>query len=167
MKKLMLLAAGIAMSALIVLAGCTAAQQQNVAALAANAQAQVKNACGIVQPVLVDLSATVPTDANLALAVKDNAQFCGAVAGLDASNVQTLIGTLIPEEIGLVGLLPIDSATQQAIQLALGAASLALSNWLNVYGAPASTAAPASGASAAAPASAAAASSPLVVAASQ
>ncbi len=137
MKRIMLLVAGLVVLALS--AGCTVAQQQNLATLAANAKTQVKNACGIVQPVLLDLSASVPGDANLAKLSDDNVKVCAAVAALDPTNVQSLVNTVIPEAIGLVSLMPIDPATQTTIRIAMGAASLALSNWLNVYG-PAATA---------------------------
>lgn len=130
----MLLAAGFA--ALIVLAGCTSAQQQNIQTLAANAQTQAKNACAVVQPTLIDLAASMPTDANLKLLTTDNAQLCAAVGALDPTSVQNLVDTLIPQAIGLVGVLPVDPTTQVAIRLALGAASIALSNWLVVYGTP-------------------------------
>jgi hypothetical protein len=140
MKKLMLLAAGLVAS-LAILAGCTAAQQQTIDALATNAKTQVAQACTIVQPVLLNLSASIPGDANLALLATDNGKLCAAVAALDATTVQSLINTVIPQAIGLAVLLPIDPATQTSIKIALGAASLALSNWLLVYGTPAATAA--------------------------
>lgn len=138
MKKL-LCAAGLALSAFF-FAGCTSTAQQNVEALATNAKTQVQNACSIVQPVLVDLSAAVPTDANLALLTTDNAKLCLAVAALDPTSVQSLISTVIPQAISLVTLLPMDPGTAVAVKLALGAASLALSNWLAVNGAPAAPA---------------------------
>lgn len=138
MKKLL------AIAALIALTACTAAQQQNAATLAANAQKQVGNACLIVQPTLADLSASIPADENLAKLTAANAKICTAVASLNVATAQSLIDTVIPQAIGLVSLLPIDPATQTTIKIALGAASLALSNWLMVYGQPAATAAPAS-----------------------
>lgn len=144
MLKKLCLAAGFA--ALVALVGCTAAQQQTIDAVAANAKAQVSQACTIVQPVLLNLSASVPGDANLALLAADNGKLCAAVTALDATSVQSLINTVIPQAIGLAALLPIDAATQTTVKIALGAASLALSNWLLVYGQSATTVAPASGA---------------------
>ena len=140
MKKLMLLAAGIVLFAFSA-AGCTPAQQADVAALAATAQAKVTKACSVVQPVLLDLTASIPADPNLKQLADDNGKFCEAIATLDPTNVKDLIDTLIPQTIGLVALLPIDPLTQNAIRLALGAAQLALSNWLQAYGAPVETAA--------------------------
>lgn len=148
MKKILAaLAAGLV--ALAFLGGCTAAQQQTAETLAANAKTQVSNACSVVQPVLLNLSASAPGDANLALLSADNGKLCAAVTALDATSVQSLINTVIPQAIGLAALLPIDAATQTSIQIALGAASLALSNWLIVYGQPATTADPAPSASSA------------------
>jgi hypothetical protein len=145
MKKLMLLAAGIVASLFVVLAGCTTAQQQTFADLAANAKVQVAKACAVVQPTLLDLSASMPADVNLKLLATDNGRLCAAAASLDASSAQDLVDTVIPQAIGLVGLLPVDPATQGAIRLALGGASIALSNWLAVYSAAApGPAAPAS-----------------------
>ncbi|WP_321904367.1 hypothetical protein [Paraburkholderia tropica] len=169
MKKLMLLAAGVVLFALSV-AGCTTTAQQNLATLAAAAQSNVDKACTVVQPVLLNLSASIPGDANLKLLATDNGQLCAAVASLDPTNVQSLINTVIPNAIALVSLLPIDTATANAIRLALGAASLALSNWLAVNGttstatttsaATATTAAAASAAAVATSASAATAGAP-------
>lgn len=133
MKKLMLLAAGIVLLGCSV-AGCTPAQQADVAALAADAQAKVAKGCNVMQPVLLDLTASVPGDPNLKTLADDNGKFCEAVATLDPTNVRDLIDTLIPQAIGLVALLPIDPVTQGVIRAALGAAQLALSTWLQAYG---------------------------------
>ena len=140
MKKLMLLAAGIVASVLIVAAGCTTAQQQKLADLAETAKVQVAQACAVVQPTLLDLSASLPADANLKQLAADNGQICSTAQALDATSAKSLVNTLIPQAIGLVGMLPIDPAEQASIRLALGAASIALSNWLVVYGTPAATA---------------------------
>jgi len=136
-KKLMLLAAGLVAS--VFFAGCSTTAQQNLTALAAQAQTNAVHACAVIQPTLLDLSASIPSDPNLALLAQDNGKLCAAVANLDPSNVQSLVNTVIPQAIGLVSLLPIDSGTQVTIRLALGAASIALSNWLAVYGTPAAT----------------------------
>jgi len=140
----------IAILCILVLGACTSAQQQTVEQAAAKAKTQLSNACLVVQPPLVDLAASLPNDANLALLVKDNAAICAAVNNLDPSNVQNLINTIIPSAIAVVNLIPMDPGTATAVKLALGAASLALSNFLIVYGQQPSTApaVPASGASA-------------------
>ncbi|NIF80124.1 hypothetical protein F3J20_22480 [Paraburkholderia sp. Cy-641] len=157
MKKLMLLAAGIVLCA-ISFAGCTPAQQADVAFLAATAKAKVTKACGVVQPALLDLTAMIPADPNLALLTKDNGKLCDAVATLDPTNVQSLVDTIIPQALAAVSLLPLDGATQAAIRVALGAAQLALSNWLTAHGSSLSTVAAALPASAVSAASATAAS---------
>ncbi|MBR8379765.1 hypothetical protein KDW20_28720 [Burkholderia cenocepacia] len=140
MKKLMPLAAGVVASVLIVAAGCTTAQQQKLADLAATAKVQVAQACAVVQPTLLDLSASLPNDESLKQLSDDNGKLCAAAQSLDPTSAQTLVNTLIPQAIGLVGMLSIDPAAQTSIRLALGAASIALSNWLVVYGTPAATA---------------------------
>lgn len=138
MKKLMLLAAGVLLLAFSI-AACTPAQQADVAALAADAQAKVTKGCNVMQPVLLDLTASIPGDPNLKTLADDNGKFCAAIATLDPTNVRDLIDTLIPQAIGLVALLPIDPLTQDAIRAALGAAQLALSTWLQAYGLPLAT----------------------------
>jgi hypothetical protein len=141
MKRMLLIAAGLVAS--IAFAGCTWQAQQTIESLASTAQSKVLKACGLVQPALLDLSAIVPADPNLKKLTADNGKLCAAVVQLDATNVKSLVDTVIPQAIGLVSLLPLDTATATAIKLALGATSLALSNWLDVYGAPTQTGAPA------------------------
>jgi hypothetical protein len=133
MKKLMLLAGVVVLSAFSI-AACTPQQQANVASLASIAQEKVTNGCNLMQPVLLDLSASIPGDTNLKTLTDDNGKFCEAIATLDPTNVKSLIDTLIPEAMGLVALLPIDPVTQGTIRVALGAAQLALSNWLQAHG---------------------------------
>jgi hypothetical protein len=139
MKRTLLTVAALA-AFLALVAGCTTAQQANAEKLAANAQTQIKNACLVVQPVLTDLSASIPTDPNLKLLATDNAQFCAAAATLDPTSVPALINTTVPAMINLVGLLPIDPATKVSITLGLGVASTALSDFLMVYGQQTATA---------------------------
>ncbi|KVW08490.1 hypothetical protein LGM63_05635 [Burkholderia cepacia] len=86
MKKLMPLAAGIVASALIVAAGCTTAQQHKLADVAATAKVQVARACAVVQPTLLDLSASLPGDANLKQLAADNSQICAAAQALDVAS---------------------------------------------------------------------------------
>jgi hypothetical protein len=152
MKKLMLLAAGAVLCA-ISFAGCTPAQQVDVAALAASAKTKVTKACGVVQPALLDLTAMIPSDPNLALLAQDNGKLCAAVASLDPTNVQSLVDSVIPQALAVVSLLPLDTASQGAIRVALAAAQLALSNWLTANGSAASTVAAAASASGAVAAS--------------
>ena len=128
MKRLLLLIA-------VLLAACSSTPTApNLDTLAANAKIQITQACAVVQPTLVDLNASIPNDPNLKTAVQLNGQFCNSVQTLDVVNAQTMINTMIPGLITAVGLLPVDPATQVSIKIALGAASIALSNWLLVYG---------------------------------
>ncbi|WP_246795610.1 hypothetical protein [Burkholderia perseverans] len=138
MKKLMLLAAGIVLFAVSIV-GCTSAAQQAVAKLAADAQTKAIKACALVQPVLLDLSASIPADPNLALLATDNGKLCAAVATLDPSSAAGLVNTVIPQAISLLALLPIDSVTREGIRIALGTASIALSNWLAQSSPPVAT----------------------------
>ncbi|CAG4905932.1 hypothetical protein [Paraburkholderia saeva] len=133
-RSIMLLAAGLVAS--IAFGGCTSLQQQTVATLAAGAQKHAKDACAIVQPVLLNLRASLSGDDAVAQLTDDNGDLCKAVASLDPANVSSLVNTAIPEMIGLVALLPVDPGTATTIRISLGAASLALSNWLVVYGTP-------------------------------
>ena len=128
MKRLLLLIA-------VLLAACSSTPKApDLDTLAANAKTQITQACAVVQPTLVDLTASIPNDPNLRTAVQLNGQFCNSIQILDVVNAQSLINTLIPSLITAVGLLPVDPATQVSIKIALGAASIALSNWLLVYG---------------------------------
>jgi hypothetical protein len=111
-------------------------QSPSLDTLAANAKSQIAQACMVVQPTLVDLKVSLPTDPNLALLVSSNAQLCAAASSLDPVNAQTLINTLIPQALTLVDLIPVDPGTKIAIRIALGAASVAISNWLMVYNQP-------------------------------
>ncbi|WP_250519506.1 hypothetical protein [Caballeronia sp. NCTM1] len=135
----------------LALAACTTAQQQTAADAIAKAKVQIANACLVVQPTLVNLQAGLSASpaaqqALIATVVSDNAAFCAAASNVSAASAQSIISTTIPELIKAIALLPIPDADKLTIQIALGAASVALSNFLAVYGQPA--AAPASAASA-------------------
>lgn len=145
MKKLILAALVVA------LAACTTAQQQTASDAVAKAKVQIANACLVVQPTLVDIQASMAAapDAQkvvIAMVVADNAKICAGASGIDAASAQNLVNSVIPEVVSGLALLPLDPATKMTIQIALGAASVALSNFLVVYGQP--VAAPAVAASA-------------------
>lgn len=128
MKRFLILCA-------VALAACTTAPSQpDLETMAANAKTQITQACAVVQPTLLNLQASMPTDPNLPIVVKLNGELCTSALTLDPTNVQQTINVLIPQTITAVGLLPIDPGTKTAIQIGLGAASVALSNWLLVYG---------------------------------
>jgi hypothetical protein len=145
MKKLFLAALVVALSA------CTAVQQQTASDAVTKAKAQIANACLVVQPTLVNLqagliAAPAAQQALIATVVSDNAAFCAAASNVSAASAQSIVNTTIPELIKALALLPIPDADKLTIQIALGAASVALSNFLVVYGQP--VAAPAVAASA-------------------
>jgi hypothetical protein len=135
-----------ALSVLVVFAGCTVQQQTTVAHALTNAKGQIANACAVVQPTLVDLQASlaVPND-TVTKVVSANAAFCAAAANVDPVSAQALINSTIPQLIAGVSALPIAQADKTTIQIALGAASVALSNFLLVYGQQPAAATPASG----------------------
>jgi hypothetical protein len=120
------------------LAACTTVQQQDASKLLANAKTQIASACAVVQPTLVDIAAAYPTDASVSAVVKANGAFCAGAASVDQTNAQTIINTTIPQLISAISALPIDAEKKTTIQIALGAASVALSNFLMVYGQQAS-----------------------------
>lgn len=120
------------------LAACTTVQQQDASKMLANAKTQIANACAVVQPTLVDVAAAYPTDASVSAVVKANGAFCAGAASVDQTNAQTIINTTIPQLISAISALPIDAEKKTTIQIALGAASVALSNFLMVYGQQAS-----------------------------
>lgn len=127
MKKLILLT-------VMALAACTIAPSlPDQATVAANAKTQITNACLVIQPTLLNLTASMPDDVNLAKFTKANGEFCQAVNTLDYTNAMTLVNTLIPEMITLVGSLPVDDPTKTSLRIALGASSVALSQYLIVY----------------------------------
>lgn len=145
MKKLLLAVVVLA------LAACTVAQQQTASDAVTKAKTQIANACLVVQPTLVDIQASMAAapdaqKAIVAMVVTDNAKICAGASSVDAASAQSLVNSVIPEVIAGLALLPIDPATKMTIQIALGAASVALSNFLVVYGQP--VAAPAVAASA-------------------
>jgi hypothetical protein len=145
MKKLFLAALVVA------LAACTTVQQQTASGALAKAKTQIANACLVVQPTLVNLqagliAAPAAQQELIATVVLDNAAFCAAASNVSAASAQSIVNTTIPELIKALALLPIPDADKLTIQIALGAASVALSNFLVVYGQP--VAAPAVAASA-------------------
>lgn len=139
MKKTLLIAV------VAMLAACTTAQQQSASTLLTHAKAQIANACAVVQPTLLNLAAAQPGDASIAGVVKANGEFCAGIASVDQTNAQTIINTTIPQLIAGVSSLPMDAGMKTTIQLALGTASIALSNFLMVYGQQVAAPAPASG----------------------
>jgi outer membrane murein-binding lipoprotein Lpp len=135
MKK-MLLAAGFA--AFAILAGCSTAQQADVAQKAQFLHAQVAKACSVVQPTLLSVKAMEVADpaqeAVFATLADLNGKVCTAGAAVDPSSVSTLINTSIPAALQVVALVPMDPATKMGVQIGLIAFQTALSAALVQYG---------------------------------
>ena len=126
--------AGLFIAACFLVGACTTQQQQDASKLLTQAKMQIANACSVVQPTLVDVAAAYPTDAKVAQVVAANGAFCSGVSSVDQTNAQTIINTTIPQLISAISALPITADKKATIQIALGAASVALSNFLIVYG---------------------------------
>ena len=119
---------------LVAMTACTMQQQQDATKLLTQAKAQIANACSVVQPTLINLQAAYPNDNNVAAAVSANSMFCASIANVDQTNAQTIINTVVPDLIRAISALPLPAADNTTAQIALGAASVALSNFLIVYG---------------------------------
>lgn len=134
--KRMLLAAGFA--ALAILAGCSTAQQADVAQKAQFLQTQVTKACSVVQPTLLSIKAMEVADpaqeAVFSTLADLNGKVCVAGAAVDPSSVSTLINTSIPAALQVVALVPMDPATKMGVQVGLIAFQTALSAALVQYG---------------------------------
>ncbi|QGZ56771.1 hypothetical protein [Paraburkholderia acidiphila] len=169
MKKLMLLAAGVLALALSV-AGCSTAQQQSAAQVAAKLKTDALNACGVVQPTLLSLqalanpapgaAATLLTGQAVVInaLVSTNAQVCASVGNVDPANVIALVNTSIPAAIQVVNAIPtLDPATKAAATGALLVFQTALSTALAIYNQNAATASSTATASTAATSTAASA----------
>lgn len=152
--KRVLLAGVIAIAAL---AGCSAAQQANVAANAQKVQVIITDGCSIVQPTLVSVQTMDPAIAPFVLA---NGAFCAAAANVNVSSLQQMVNTSIPAAMQLVTNSTLIPANQKplvvggltAFQVALSSAMILLQTVpvaTPTAPVPASTlAVPASGASA-------------------
>jgi hypothetical protein len=152
MKKLMLLAAGLVASVAI-LAGCSTAQQQQVATVATNVQTQVNKACGFFVPIALDAETLYTLDPKVDLAIDGLNALCDANAAVDASTLQTLAKTTIPAAVkALAAVQGIPPALVKEIGGALTLSNVALNSAVATYApavptVPASAPAAASGAS--------------------
>lgn len=138
MKKLMLLAAGIAASAFLV-AGCQSlgSVQQSPAQVAAVLCPATNSAITQITAFNAAMAPTLPAaeDANAAIKktvkpIVDGA--CAAGATITSISVQALIMQGIPAIAGVVAALPLPPATQSAIQAGFAAAELA-ANLVGTY----------------------------------
>jgi outer membrane murein-binding lipoprotein Lpp len=130
--KRMLLAAGIA--ACLAFAGCSTAQQAQVAAVATNINAQVAKACGVYQPVATDAQALYQLNPDVDLVIDGLNGLCAANATINPSTVQTLAKTTIPAAIkALATTAGISPALAQEIGGALTVANVALNIAVQTY----------------------------------
>lgn len=147
MKKLMPLAAGIVAS--ILFAGCASTGSQSADQIAANLNAQVAKACAVATPTLASLSAmsvqmTADQQADLVQASTIVTAVCSAQSA-PVTSVAQLVNVAFPLAIKIVAASPLKDQDKSTAEIALTAASIAVSAALSQY-APA-VAVPASAAS--------------------
>lgn len=135
MKRMLLIAAGLALSALF---GCSTAQQQNAAGNLAKLQTTVVNGCQVVQPTLQSIAVLDPT---VAAAATANGLFCSAAGSITVSSIQTLLATGVPALEKAINESSQIPANEKPIFIAaIGIFQLTLQNAIMVYGQPAATA---------------------------
>jgi hypothetical protein len=132
-----------------VLTACASAPSQSAAQVAADIHTQVVKACAVIQPTMASLSAMqaqLPADvqADLGKAQPIVSAVCSAPA-VQVASVQDLVNVAFPAAIKIVAASPMKDADKTTAEIALTAASVAVSAALAQY-APA-VAAPASAAS--------------------
>lgn len=132
MKRMLLIAAGLALSALF---GCSTAQQQNAAGNLAKLQTTVVNGCQVVQPTLQSIAVLDPT---VAAAATANGLFCSAAGSITVSSIQTLLATGVPALEKAINESSQIPANEKPIFIAaIGIFQLTLQNAIMVYGQPA------------------------------
>jgi hypothetical protein len=144
MKKIMLLAAGL----VALVSGCATTGSQTPAEVLANIQVQVTKACAVANPTLLSLQAmstqmTADQAADLVKASTIVTEVCSAKAPA-INSVQDLVNVAVPAAIRIIAASPMKDADKTTAEIALTAASVAVSAALAQY-APA-VAVPASGA---------------------
>jgi hypothetical protein len=140
--KMLRIAAGLALSACFVFAGCSTAQQATATADAAKLQQIVQNGCMVVQPTLTAVAALDPA---IAAAATANGLFCSTTGAITVTSVQTLLATGVPAlEKAIEASTQIPADQKPIFIAAMGIFQLTLTNAMTVYG----QAAPAAAASA-------------------
>jgi hypothetical protein len=147
MKRTMLLAAGLILSALL-FAGCTSAQLQNAQTIAQKFQSDVTLACNVIQPAIEPLAPFFAGNAPVTAFNADVTLACGGNALLNLTSVNNVINSSAEAAKAVVAQIPGLNATQVAlIQGLMGAFKGSLQNALTAYQASAGsvpTTAPAS-----------------------
>ncbi|CAM2142743.1 Lipoprotein [Pararobbsia alpina] len=149
MKKMLLRAAGLALSAALAigLAACSTTQQQTASQALAKLQTDIVNGCMVVQPTLIAVAAIDPT---VQVAATANGLVCTAAASITPTSVQTLLSTGIPAIEQAVTQSTLIPANQKPlVTAALGVFQLTATNALAIYGQAAASTAAASGPAAA------------------
>lgn len=138
MKRMLLIAAGLALAAL---SACSTMQQQDAAGNLAKLQTTVVNGCAVVQPTLQSIAVIDPA---VAAAATANGLFCSTAGAITVSSVQTLLATGVPAMEKAINESTQIPANQKPLFIAaIGIFSLTLQNAMTVYGQPASALAPA------------------------
>jgi hypothetical protein len=140
----MLLAAGL----VALVAGCATTGSQTPAEVPANVQTQVTKACAVANPTLLSLQAmatqmTADQAADLVKASTIVTEVCSAKAP-EINSMQDLVNFAVPAAIRIISASPMKDADKTTAEIALTAASVAVSAALAQYS-PA-VAVPASGA---------------------
>jgi hypothetical protein len=130
--------------AVAALAGCTTAQQQQVAVVATDINTQVAKACAVFQPVATDAEALYQLNPDIDLALNGLNGLCAANATIDTASVQTLAQTTIPAAVKAIGTTAgISPQLAQEIAGALTLANVALNLVVQNYTSPTPDSAPA------------------------
>ncbi|MBB5509548.1 hypothetical protein [Paraburkholderia atlantica] len=140
MKSMLRIAAGLALSACFIFAGCSTTQQADATADLAKLQAIVTNGCMVVQPTLTAVAALDPVVATAATA---NGLFCATAGAITVTSVQSLLSTGIPAiEKAITESALVPAEQKPIIMAAIGVFQLTVTNALTVYGqaAPVATA---------------------------
>lgn len=128
-SKMLLLAAGLALSALF---GCSTAQQQTAAGDLAKLQTTVVNGCAVVQPTLQSVAVLDPA---VAAAATANGLFCASAGAITVTSIQTLLATGVPAlEKAINASTQIPANEKPIFIAAIGIFELTLQNAMNVYG---------------------------------
>ena len=135
MKKMLLLAAGVAAS--LAFAGCASTGSQSPAQVAADVHIQIVKACAVIQPTMASLAAMqaqLPADvqADMAKAQPIISAVCSAPA-IQIASVQDLVNVAFPLAIKIVASSPMKDADKTTAEIALTAANVAVSAALAQY----------------------------------
>lgn len=135
MKKMLLLAAGVAAS--FAFSGCASTGSQSPAQVAADVHTKVAKACAVIQPTMASLAAMqaqLPADvqADMAKAQPIISVVCSAPA-IQIASIQDLVNVAFPLAIKIVAASPMKDADKTTAEIALTAANVAVSAALAQY----------------------------------